>query len=547
MKDQRARILPPYTRRVDDTQHRIVKLLTVAALILFCMTAGFFIAIFGLYGWFIPAIPVVLMAATALWMAPDLDTRLDGTIQRVYFVYLGLLLMWPNYIALNAPGLPWISFQRLAMFALVALSLYALATSSRLRDEYSSVLKANPVLLRLFLAWVALDAVMVAVGQFESTSRWVTHQMTWCYMFVVSAWVMSKPEMPQRLVKLILVGTALTAGVVIPEYIDSKPIWADYIPSFLSIDPELLQSLQFGGSRGTEYRSRSIFVNSLVYAEYVGMLIPFSLLAIAWAKTEWRRVLAVALLVLLFTAGVLTQARTAMVGMVATLPAFAGLWVWRRYRLGQQSRDLLGPSLLFSFPAAALTFFVAVLTIPRLRGMVLGGNQHKPSNNAREAQWDMALPQIAKNPLGHGMGSIDRVVPYTNGAGKFTIDSYPINLLIEYGVGGFLIFVGFFVTAIVLGVRVYINSTTRDEEVAGAAAVSIMAFLIARLVLSTEGGQGLAFGMAGVILGLYWQHSRRTATVAAAPKQAPLYPIPPRAAPSGARLPQPRGVLEPAE
>jgi O-antigen ligase len=509
--NQRERILPPYTRRVNDTQHRIVQLLGFASLVMLAMVLGFFIGIFGMYGWFIPTIPVALLGLIALWIAPDLDTRLDVPMRRFYFLYVALLMMWPSYLAFNVPGLPWISFQRVAMFLLVATTLYSLATSSRLRGEFEDILTSHTLLIRLFIAWALIETVMMMVGGFESTSRWVSHMMIWNFMFVMSAWVMSHEGMAQRLTKIVLIAMAITSAVVIPEYMDSKPIWADHIPSFLSIDPAILESLQFGISRGADYRSRSIFVNSIVYAEFVGMILPFVLLSISWSKSGWQRTLAVLLLALAITAGTLTQARTAMIVTLATIPTFAGLWAWRRYQATKAQRDIVAPAMLSLYPAAALTLAVAVLTIPRLRTMVFGGGQHQASNNAREAQWDMAIPQILKNPIGHGMGSIDRVVPYTNGAGKFTIDSYPINLLIEFGIPGFLVFVGFFITAIYLGIRVYLNAESRDEQVAGAAAVGIIAFLLARLVLSTEGGQGLAFGYSGVILALYWRqkHARR--------------------------------------
>lgn len=534
--NQRDRILPPYTRRVDDTLHRVTRLVGMASLILLAMVLGFFIGVFGLYGWFIPAIPTALMALVALWLAPDVNTHLDGPMRRFYFLYVGLLMMWPSYLALNAPGLPWISFQRIAMFLLVATSLYAIATSGRLRKEFVGVLTSHTVMFRLFLAWVLIESFMMMVGGFESSARWVSHAMIWYFMFVMSAWVMSQEGMAQKLVKLVLIAMAITSAVVIPEYINSKPLWADHIPSFLSIDPQILESLQFGIARGADYRSRSIFVNSIIYAEFVGMIIPFALLAISWATSSWRMVLAVALVVLAMTAGTLTQARTAMVVIFATIPAFAGLWVWRRYRNTKEQRDLVAPAMLSLYPAAALTLAVGVLTIPRLRGMVFGGHQHQASNNAREAQWDMAIPKIIQNPVGHGMGSIDRVVPFTNGAGKFTIDSYPINLLIEFGIPGFVAFVGLFVTAIVLGVRVYLNAQSRDEEVAGAAAVGILAFLLARMVVSTEGGQGLAFGFAGVILGLHCLQSLRSPkTAKQKPEILPLHPIPPRTVPALSR------------
>ncbi len=522
----RERILPPYTRRVDDLRHRVVRLVGTASVILLAILFGFVIGVFGMFGWFIPAIPVAILALVALWMAPDVGTDAEKTIVRFYFLYIGVLLMWPNYLALNAPGLPWISFQRIAMFLLATVALYALATSSRMRGQFGDILGSQKVMTRLLLFWIGWEVLMMGVGKFESASRWTSHLFIWYFFFLISAWVMTKPGNPQRLVKLILVAAAITSAVVIPEYRISKPIWADHIPSFLSIDPTILDSLLFGSVRLGEYRSRSIFTNSLLYAEYLGMLLPFTLLAISWSKSAWRTVAAILLLALMITAGVLTQARSAMVALFATIPAFAGLWIWRRYRTTKGDRDLIAPAMLSMFPAAALTLAVAVLTLPRIRVMVLGGGAHQASDNAREAQWAMATPKVIRNPVGHGMGSIDQVVPYTNLAGKFTIDSYPINLLVEFGVPGFLLFVGFFVTAMVTGVRVYLNAESRDEMVAGAAAVGIMSLLLTRLILSTEGGQGLGFGYAGLIIGLWYLQRKRLAAANPVAATQPLRPAP---------------------
>ncbi len=528
----RDRILPPYTRRVDDAQHVVTKLIGVSALVLLAMVLGFFIGIFGMYGWYIPVIPISLLALIALWMAPDVDTRLDGAIERSYFIYWGVALMWPNYIALNFPGLPWVSFSRIAMLVTAVISLTAVSMSPRIRAQMLELLTFNKVLLRFFLAWVAIHAVMLPVGLMESTGRWVSHTLNWHFLFIISCWIMARPGNGLRLNRLILIAAAVTAAVAIPEVMEQKPIWVDYIPSFLGIDPELQELLQFGVVRGTEYRVRSIFVVSLIYAEYIGMLLPFILLALVSAPSGWRRGTAGALLVLVGTAAVLTQARSALVALLAGIMAFTAIWVLRRYKATKQDQDVISAGMLYGFPAAAVLMVIAVFTLPPLRLRIIGGNQHAPSDNAREAQWDMAIPHIITNPFGHGMGSIDRVVPYTNRGGVFTIDSYPINLLIEYGVPGFIAFVGFFATTIYLGMKTFANAANKEEELAGAAAVGIFSFLITRLVMSSEGGQNIAFGFAGLILAMHFRQQRRIAADKqvkaehAAPASFQLHPLP---------------------
>ena len=83
----RERILPPYTRRVDDLRHRVVRLVGTASVILLAILFGFVIGVFGMFGWFIPAIPVAILALVALWMAPDVGTDAEST-QRIVPVLL---------------------------------------------------------------------------------------------------------------------------------------------------------------------------------------------------------------------------------------------------------------------------------------------------------------------------------------------------------------------------------------------------------------------------------------------------------------------------
>jgi O-antigen ligase len=528
MSSERARILPPYTRRVNDNRHLATKLVLGSALILFAMLMGFVIAVFGLRGWFLPAVPIVLLFLLALWMAPDMDAQLDGVVRKLYFLFFGLTLMWPAYIAINIPGLPWISFERLALLMMGTVFLYLVAVSSRVRSEIADVMTTHRLLFWFFMAWTGIQLLMAFVAQLSTFGRYVQYVMAWNMMFLISAWLMREEGLPTKLFRLLIIGIAVSALLVIPEAMQQKPIWADHIPAFLSIDPLILENLQFGRIRGDMYRAKSIFLVSVTYAEFVGMAVPLVLFTIFHAKAPWRAFIGLALLILLFTAGLMTQSRTAMVGFTVTIPLFMAMWVFRRYRTESKRRDIIAPALVAAGPAIAAAFAVAVLTIPRIRVRVLGGSMHQNSNDARGAQWDMAIPKIIQNPFGYGVDKLESVVPYYNGAGVFTVDSYPINLLVEYGVLGFLAWLGLFGTAIYLGVRAYITAENRDEMIGGPLAIAIFSFFVSRLVLSSEGAQAIAFSYAGVILALYWRQKQREPAPAPKEEIIPRFAMPPR-------------------
>ena len=536
MLTQRERILPPYTRRVDDTPHRLRRVILYALLILFAMLMGFFIAVLPIQAVFIPITPIVLLFLVALWMAPDVDPQLDNSIIGGYFVFFYVALIWPNYIAFNLPGLPWVSLQRLVMFFVLGLGLYALASSSRMRGEVKEVLTSQTLMFRLFVAWVVLQLIMELVTGGTTMTRWIHYQIVWNFLFLISAWVHCRPGMPVRLHNAILIGCAITAAITIPELLNERPIWADNIPAFLGVDPTMLSILQSTQGRSGDglYRARSIYMTSVNYAEFISVFLPFVLHAVMTAKTPVIRVLAILLLALLFVAALLSNARSAMVGFIVGIPFFAAIWAVRRFKTGASERDIIGPASVWAMPVAGLVVAAAVLFIGRVRVRVLGGGQHQASNDGRGAQWDMALPEIFKNPFGYGVDMAGEIVPYTNLAFVPTIDAYPINLLIDYGVLGFLLFVGLFITAIVVGVRSYWRAENDDEMIAGPAAGAIMGFLVSRLILSAEGAQFIAFALAGMILAIHWRQEQRAAANAPMQKPAlpPRYPLPPRASPA---------------
>ena len=522
VKGQRQRILPPYTRQVNDFQHRALKTLGIAAMVLVAIVCGYALALFGTYGWFIPAIPVAVLAGVALWMAPDIEANLTKPITKLLFLYLGIILLWPNYIALNLPGLPWISFARLALLPFSIIALYAISTSYNVRSEIADRFRSNKIFARLFIGWIIWQFVMQVVGGFSSPGRWVNNISAYYLACVVVAWLFIQPEFPIRFKRLVNIAVLITSAITIWEFSLGSVPWAGSIPSFLSLDPEVLDTLNSSQVRTGQYRAVSIFMTAVAYGEFIGIMLPFVVLTVIQSKGPMRKTLAILMLVLLFIAAYFNNSRTAMVAFVVVPSAFVSMWVWKRFRRPAGKQDLLASAMAYVLPFILLCVAAMVLTIGRIRVRVLGGNAHAASNEGREAQWDMALPVIAKNPFGYGMGTVSQHVPYTNRGGVFTLDSYPINLLVEVGVPGFLLFVGMFACALVMGVLVYLRAETESEEVAGAAALSILSFLITRLVLSSETGHQFVYPMMGIILALWYVQKKRE------PVPVPEAPMVPR-------------------
>src|SRR3546814_3454577 len=80
--------------------------------------------------------------------------------------------------------------------------------------------------------------------------------------------------------------------------------------------------------------------------------------------------------------------------------------------------------------------------------MVWGGGAASYSTQARIEQYQKGLGLVMENPLGYGIGRGSVTLGFTNPEGVETIDTYYLLILLEYGVLGFLIFYGLFLTGI---------------------------------------------------------------------------------------------------
>lgn len=525
----RYRILEPYTRRVDDTRHTVTKLLLIGALIIFAMMLGFVIAILPMSMLIIPLTPLLLLAALALWMAPDIDPHLDGVVRKLFLLFMAIMVVWPDYIAPTIPGIGWVSFGRQAMAATALVSIYAIATSSRVRAHIADVVTGIKPLWWAFLLFVLLQLVL-AVTTMTISSRWFFAQIFWYYMFIVAAWAFSMQGTTRRVYQIILIGLAIQCFYGLGEWIMQKPIWTDYIPPFMQVDPELLETVtSFTGRLGSDRgRIGSIYLTSLTYAEYIAITLPFVLHGILYARRKLWQLAAVALFAFVCVNAYLTDQRTAIIGIIMAVVLTTAFWSWRRFRQGQENRDMVGVAVIWMFPAMAMAVAAAVLFHPRVRTMTLGGGEHHWSNEARDIQWQMAIDRVLANPFGYGPFRAGEVVGFTNPSGKGTIDSFPINLLVDYGILGLILFTVFFAWAALVALRIYFSSRTETETLAGPIGIALIAFLVVKLVLSQTENHYLMYALAGCVAALYWKQQRRLAAEAVvAPAADPPAPARP--------------------
>lgn len=500
---QRERILPPYVQRVDDLKHRSIKLLLILILVASAMFLGFWLAIFSVMLVQPMAVVMGVLVMVMFWMLPDTSINMQQKIRVWFLWFMGVLLFWPQYLAIEIPGLPWITPGRLLMGIVLLFFMFQFAQSAATRkDMRRTIGSVNPAFWFLGLFWgMAMLTLPMARSPGGSFGMVLGHLVNWNLPMVFALYAMADRKVTMRFYWLMLVIVGLTFVLTTFEYRVRYPIWAPHIPSFLAVEGPTLNNLLNGQIRVGEdrYRAKGTFAVHLYYTQFMLLIAPF---ITHWAVTSGRkwRPLAIALLVYLWVAIWFTNTRTGTTGLIVLTVAYGLMFGLRRFVRPQSKSDLLAPALLAAAPVAALGVFVAILASPRLQAMTLGGAQHQASNIGRDRQWDKAWDAVLTNPIGHGAGSAGPAAGRLGNDGIWIIDSMWINFLVDYGVLGAIGMVGFLLCMIFFGVKAYLRQHDEVSDLGGPAAVSMFGFMLTLYTISFQGNFQLALVIAAIIV-----------------------------------------------
>ncbi len=520
-----SRILPPYTRRTEDGFARLRRAAVLAAVGLYAVFMGLAIVVLPVSLVFIPFLPVLFLTGFVIWTLPEADVNVDGPLRKLFFIFIAMQMVWPTYMAVNLPGLPWISPARIVMFAILFVVAYGLGQSSEMRAAFNARWTATPWVKRLFWTFLVIQVVPLPVAPDlgGALKTFVFAQMYNTLLALIAAYVVTLPGGALTLRRVIGLCAFFVAALMVPEVRAEAPVWGPYIPEWLKGDPEMVVRALAPQSRAADglYRARSIFTAALYCAEYLSIVMPFVLHNLVKASTPWRRILMTGVWMLMATGMWYTNNRTAMVGLLATHVLYGMWWSMRRLRTSRGTQDLVGPSVMLLYPAGAIAFLTLILSSRTAYVRLIGGGQHQASNDARERQYEIMWQRLQDNPFGHGIGQAAEVVGWRGARDVLTLDSWVINLLIDFGVVGFVIYTALFFTGIFAAGIIYLRSEGEEEEVALPVSVALTTFVLSKLVQSWDGNVYIAFALLGACAGLGWkQQQRRAAGTALAPAPA---------------------------
>jgi hypothetical protein len=325
-------------------------------------------------------------------------------------------------------------------------------------------------------------------------------------MFLVAALIGSDKKSINRInniIKIMVFGAIISSILSILEFRVERVIWLDHLPGFLKPNSDIFGKLDVSNARaGTDaYRVTGHLGNALYFAEFLAILLPFNIDELVRGRGFLRKSALFLGLVAVVVAIYLTGSRAGMVGLLLS-PALYTLLATLRWRQRQPS-SLAAAAILFAYPMMIGLVAALVVFWRRLHVLVIGGGQHQASNEARNLQWAKGEAILAAQPFGHGAGQSGIVLGFYNpGHDNYTVDSYYLSVLIDYGAIGFLAFMTFFATSAAHAGRFYFRADDDKKLILLPIAVTIVNFLVIKAVASTESSMPIVIMMAGFSLGL---------------------------------------------
>ena len=494
--------LPPFSPARPALRRAALKLI----FLVFCAFLGVF---YGLaFAVFPPSLliylgfPILIALLVVIWALPDQGHPPSRLLTQLFLAYAVVWVMWPNYLALQLPGLPWISMRRIFGFPLALVFLICMSISPRFREELRRALAGIPLLWKLVMAFLFVQWVTIAMSAdpFRSLNIVVNHTILNVTTFFVAAWVFHHAGRAEAWTRMII-GTVIVLSVIAGiEFQQQKVLWADYIPSFLAVTDESVQRTLSGQVRDGAYRVVTTFTVPLSMAEYLALVTPFVLQKLLNKSGMIWRLFYVSVDGLILAAAIWTGARLGIVGWIVAHVAVGCLWSYQRWRTNKS--DMLGPALALGIPALALAFSVAMFTVPAVKYRTIGGGSTTLSDQGRQEQFDRLGPIVLRNPVGHGAGNSGAVLQYRTASGMFTVDSFVITLLIDFGVVGFILFT---LMVLVPAIQMAIFSLKKrgDElDLVLSLAGSLAVYVNVRLVLSQDDNSAIIYMLLGMTTAL---------------------------------------------
>ncbi|MBU1378235.1 MAG: O-antigen ligase family protein [Alphaproteobacteria bacterium] len=529
--------VPFYRRR---RMNRWAKAAVYVGLGVLCVAYGFGFARFAPFLMLPFAIPIALLAILVVWALPSGDYAPTDALQPLFIMFFGSIFLWPSYLALALPGLPWITLLRLTGMPLLVVLLVCLSVSPQFRKNLRDIFTFDPWLFRIVMGFLILQAVsmLYSVNPGTAANRYIVYTTNWTSIFFVSLVLFSRAGFALRWMHLLMAGAAMICLLGVWESRALHVLWAAHIPSILKIEDESVLRTLSGTARAAtgKYRVLVTYSTPLGLSEFLGLVAPFAAHMLLTSKKNAPKIFAGVYMLVAFYVVLETDSRLGLISSILSLLLYMLFWALLQWRRSKGS--IIAPAIVLAYPAIFFVGVASTFFIGRLRAKVWGNGSQSASDQSRVDQWNLAIPKMFSHPQGHGVGQAGSVLNYIGSDGVPTIDSYFINMLLDYGFIGFALYFGMFARGAWIGARSIVRGDLdRELQLLLPLSICLINYIIIKSVFSQDDNHPMVFMMLGAVVAL----SRR-ADIAA--KLAGTSTFASRQLSRSARFQQPR--LQPA-
>ncbi len=312
---------------------------------------------------------VLTLTIVAGILAMPRRLHLDDTLcWRLFLVAVSLYSIYPAYISLQISGLPWISPTRMVLAALLLVWLHAVRTSPDMWERLVGHVRANRVFFVLFRRLHRKPDPCIAniTEPGQALQKFLLFQLYWTFPFMIVLSLVRNESRLRLLGVLFIVFALIQCLVGFLEARQERLLWLDYLPPGFGADSEVLSRIIQGTFRAEGYRVQGSFTVSLVYAEFLVIILPFALFAFLDGRSLVMRGFGLLTAILILPAQFLSGSR---LGMVGTITVFLALIVFHVFRIWRADRrSMVGPFLLLLLPFGFMAFCGALRGQPAFEG-----------------------------------------------------------------------------------------------------------------------------------------------------------------------------------
>ncbi len=443
-------------------------------------------------------------------LLPDVGHDRSRTVMALLILAVASKLLWPNFAYIPVPGLPFKNPQRWIWLFCTCYWVYALLTTSALRERLAHRATRHPLswLVFAFFAWRLVSCVgstLPGVSLFLVATE--LFDFLPAYLFAIT-WIRDEDDVARLGHAIVLVMLGIELLALLETALKTNP-FVSLVPQDTS-NEDFLRTAVSSKFREGGYRAQATFNHPLLLAQFLVFALPLALGAWrsgASASRRRSRVFATMALLLLPAALWSTHTRTAVVSGVAGAILLGLALAWQAVR---------APGKRFAQQVAGyfglIVMAAGLLATAGLAQVLATGRSaiEVSSTQSRLTMLDLALRSAGEAPLlGHGplVGTFTAALRSSDGT--VSLDSYFLTQLVESGWPGLLLYTAFGLAALWLYLRVASGSPKVHPPASLDWSLALVTFVLTTTVLSTAHNMPLLYLALGVMVALTPARTRR--------------------------------------